>query len=78
MLERCEAVRIAIYGEQYPYVVPVSFGMEVVDNKSAEEIERLQTELDSKMATKNGRIFDIVTLVTSLVALVMIIIHFLI
>ena len=34
ILNRCNTVRIAMYGEQYPYVVPVSFGMEIVDNKA--------------------------------------------
>ena len=34
ILKRCDTVRIAMHGEQYPYVVPVSFGMEVVDNKA--------------------------------------------
>lgn len=34
ILNRCDTVRIAMQGEQYPYVVPVSFGMEVVDNKA--------------------------------------------
>jgi len=31
ILRKCNTVRIGIQGEQYPYVVPVSFGMEVVD-----------------------------------------------
>ena len=34
ILKRCDTVRIAMHGEQYPYVVPVSFGMEVIDNKA--------------------------------------------
>ena len=34
ILNRCDTIRIGIQGEQYPYVVPVSFGMEVVDNKA--------------------------------------------
>lgn len=34
ILKRCDTVRIAMHGEQYPYVVPVSFGMEVKDNKA--------------------------------------------
>ena len=33
ILNRCDTIRIGIQGEQYPYVVPVSFGMEVVDDK---------------------------------------------
>lgn len=34
ILNRCDTIRIGIQGEQYPYVVPVSFGMEVVDDKA--------------------------------------------
>lgn len=34
ILRRCDTVRIGIQGEKYPYVVPVSFGMEVVDDQA--------------------------------------------
>ncbi len=33
ILPRCNTVRIAINGDKYPYAVPVSFGMEVKDDK---------------------------------------------
>ena len=33
ILNRCNTVRIAMHGEQHPYVVPVSFGMEEADGK---------------------------------------------
>ena len=33
VLKRCDTLRIAIYNEEYPYVVPVSFGMEIIDEK---------------------------------------------
>ena len=33
ILNRCDTVRIAMYGERHPYVVPVSFGMEEADGK---------------------------------------------
>lgn len=29
ILSRCNTVRIGIFGEDYPYIVPVSFGLEV-------------------------------------------------
>ena len=32
ILRRCSTVRIAMQGAEYPYVVPVSFGMEVLDH----------------------------------------------
>lgn len=34
ILDRCHTIRIGIHGEMYPYVVPVSFGMEIADNKA--------------------------------------------
>lgn len=34
ILNRCETVRIAMRGERYPYVVPVSFGMEEADGQT--------------------------------------------
>lgn len=33
ILKRCDTIKIAMHGDTYPYVVPVSFGMENVDNK---------------------------------------------
>ena len=33
ILNRCDTVRIAMQGEEYPYVVPVSFGAEMQDGK---------------------------------------------
>lgn len=35
ILARCKTVRIGMFGGTYPYVVPVSFGMEVIDGKPA-------------------------------------------
>ena len=34
ILKRCDNVRLAMQGETYPYVVPLSFGFEVVDGKA--------------------------------------------
>lgn len=33
ILKRCDTVKIAMKGAVYPYVVPVSFGMEVAEDK---------------------------------------------
>ena len=32
ILRRCDTIRIAMHGGDYPYVVPVSFGMEIKDD----------------------------------------------
>ena len=34
ILNRCDTVRIAMRGDRYPYVVPVSFGMEILEDKA--------------------------------------------
>lgn len=33
ILNRCDTVRIGFHGEPFPYIVPVSFGAELVDGK---------------------------------------------
>lgn len=33
ILNRCDTLRIAMQGDEYPYVVPVSFGAELVDGQ---------------------------------------------
>ncbi len=32
ILNRCDTIRIGMQGNQYPYVVPVSFGMEIMND----------------------------------------------
>ena len=34
ILMRCSTIKIAMHGDVYPYVVPVSFGAEIVDDKT--------------------------------------------
>ena len=33
ILTRCDTIRLGMHGEEYPYVVPVSFGAELADGK---------------------------------------------
>ncbi|MBQ7645077.1 MAG: pyridoxamine 5'-phosphate oxidase family protein [Spirochaetales bacterium] len=33
ILDRCDTIRVGFHGENYPYIVPVSFGAEMVDWK---------------------------------------------
>lgn len=33
VLDQCDTIRIAMFDEEYPYIVPVSFGYEVSDGK---------------------------------------------
>ena len=33
LLDRCQVIRLGLYGEDYPYIVPLSFGWEVKEGK---------------------------------------------
>ncbi len=33
ILKRCDTIKIAMHGDKYPYIVPVSFASEIVDGK---------------------------------------------
>ena len=33
VVEQCETIRLALHGQDYPYVVPLSFGFEVVNGR---------------------------------------------
>ena len=33
ILKRCDTIKIAMHGDVYPYLVPVSFGAEIVKNQ---------------------------------------------
>lgn len=33
VLNRCDTIRLGIHGEEFPYVVPISFGYEVLEDK---------------------------------------------
>ena len=33
ILQRCDTIRIGFQGEKYPYIVPISFGAEIMDGK---------------------------------------------
>ena len=33
VMERCDVCRLAFHGEDYPYILPLNFGMEVQDGR---------------------------------------------
>lgn len=33
ILSRCDTIRIGMHGNEYPYIIPVSFGMEIIEDK---------------------------------------------
>lgn len=63
ILNRCDTVRIAMRGEKYPYVVPVSFGAEMADGKAvvyfhcAREGMKLDLLMKDPMVCVEGDIF---------------------
>ena len=56
VLRRCDTVRIGIMGEKYPYVVPVSFGMEVVDDKAVIYFHCARQGMKLDLLAKNNNV----------------------
>ena len=56
ILHRCDTIRIAIQGETHPYIVPVSFGMEIVDDKAVIYFHCAQQGLKVDLLRKNPNI----------------------
>ena len=56
ILKKCDTVRIGIQGEKYPYVVPVSFGMEVVDDKAVVYFHCAQQGMKLDMLKKDPHV----------------------
>lgn len=56
ILHRCDTVRIAMQGEKYPYVVPVSFGMEIVNDKAVLYFHCAQQGLKADLLKKNPNV----------------------
>ena len=56
ILRRCNTIRIAIQGETCPYVVPVSFGMEVVDGRAVVYFHCAQKGLKLDLLEKNSQV----------------------
>lgn len=56
LLGKCDTVRIGINGEKYPYVVPVSFGYEIADNKIVIYIHGAETGLKNELIAKNANV----------------------
>ncbi|AYR28057.1 pyridoxamine 5'-phosphate oxidase family protein [Akkermansia muciniphila] len=57
ILYRCDTVRIAMLGEKYPYIVPVSFGMEVMNDKVIIYFHCAQQGLKVNLLKKNPNVY---------------------
>ena len=55
ILNRCDVIHIGMYGDTYPYVVPVSFGMEIVAGKAEEgmTVVFISSEIEEMLRTVN-------------------------
>ena len=56
VLKRCKTLRIAIQDEEYPYIVPVSFGMENIDEKPVIYFHSATEGKKIELLKKNPRI----------------------
>ncbi len=56
VLKRCDTVRIGIQGDEYPYVVPVSFGMETKDGKAVIYFHCAKQGMKIDMLRKNPKV----------------------
>ena len=56
ILYRCDTVRVAMHGEGYPYVVPVSFGMEVVEGRAILYFHCAQQGMKLELLDKDPRV----------------------
>lgn len=53
LLRRCDTLRISMHGEKYPYIIPVSFGMEVEDGRAILYFHCAKSGLKVELLTKN-------------------------
>ncbi len=56
VLDRCETVRIGFSGNEYPYVVPMSFGYEIISGKVVVYVHGAKEGLKHDLITKNNRV----------------------
>lgn len=56
ILQRSNTIRIAMYGDKYPYVVPVSFGMEILNEKPVLYFHCAKQGLKTEYIEKNPNV----------------------
>ena len=56
VLERCDTIHLGITGEEYPYVVPLSFGYEVKNGKIVFYIHGAKKGLKLDLLAKNNKV----------------------
>lgn len=56
VLNRCDTLRLGISGDEYPYVVPLSFGFEVVDGSTVIYIHGAKEGFKHELLSKNNKV----------------------
>ncbi len=56
ILQRSDTIRVAMQGDEFPYIVPLSFGMEIVDNKPVLYFHCAKQGLKTEYLTKNSNV----------------------
>ncbi len=56
VLDRCDTIRLGLWGDEFPYVVPLSFGYEVAQGKIVVYIHGAKEGLKHDLIAKNNKI----------------------
>ncbi len=56
VLERCDTIHLGINGQDYPYVVPLSFGYEIIEGKIVIYIHGAKQGLKHEMLASDSRV----------------------
>ena len=56
ILTRCDTIRLGMYGEKYPYIVPVSFGAEMIDGKPVVYFHCARQGMKLDLLAENSRV----------------------
>lgn len=56
ILDRCETVRLGLYGDPYPYIVPLSFGYEIRDGRVSIFVHGAKEGLKHDLISMNNKV----------------------
>lgn len=56
VLKRCNTIRLGLINQNEPYVVPVSFGLDIVDNKAVVYFHGAAAGLKTECIAQNNRV----------------------
>ena len=56
ILRRCETIRISMFGEKYPYTVPISFALEIIDDTAIIYFHCATSGLKLDLLAKNPQV----------------------